>query len=332
MKKQFLISCVIILAATLSVLAQESSNRLNELLRHPTFVTLRVKCSSKDRPGELTDAPPPYKEKEFISCQLFITQNSSEQIMIWNELNPFYQYRVDLIRDGDVVSYSKEAKAGIETAERQPPSGSSAPLIMEVGREYSLRAINLEDWYGSLHPGRYQFMIRRRFVWDGDWVQSNPVIFEIATREPAESIPNNVTCRLAPAGLQPSPEAERYRLKSDARVTVFVVNKSDRRVRVNTVDPYYSDRLQLFKDNVLIPYREETANLIRSKDETARVDSAQDFSLDPNTTSVLRELRLSDWYGALKPGLYRLVNRCRFEVDGPWTRDSVPLLFEIVAK
>lgn len=336
MKKQAISSCVLILAATFSVLAQgtanqENAKRLIELLRHPTFVTLRLVCRSTA--GELTDAPPPYKEKEFISCQSFITQNSSEQIMIWNELNLYYEYRVDLIRDGDTVSYIKEAKEGIETAERRPPSGSSAPLVMEPRREYSLRDINLKEWYGSLSPGRYQLTLRRRFVWDGDWVQSNPVIFEIEPRKP-ESIPEKVTVRLAPSGSQPSSENERLRLDGDVRVTVFVVNNSDRRVKVNVVDLYYGNRLQLFKDKVLVPYREETARLIRSKDETAlRIDTATaDSFLDPNTTSGLRELRLNDWYGPLTPGLYRLTNRCRFEVDGPWTRDSVPLLFEIVAK
>ena len=327
---------MLILAATFSVLAQgtanqENTKRLIELLRHPTFIKLRLACRSQA--GELTDAPPPYKEKEFISCQSFITQNSTEQITIWNELNLYYEYRVDLIRDGDIVSYIKDAKEGIETAERRPPSWSSAALVMEPGREYSLRSINLKEWYGLLGPGRYQLTLRRRFIWDGDWVQSNPVIFEIEARKP-ESIPETVTVRLAPSGLQPSLETERHHLTSDVRVTVFVANNSDRRVRVNVVDLYYGDRLQLFKDNVLVPYREETAKLIRSKDETAQpIDTATaDFFLDPKTTSGLRELRLSDWYGPLTPGSYRLTNRCRFEVDGPWTRDSAPLVFEIVAK
>ena len=120
--KQSINLCALILAATLPCLAQspvnkENANRLIELLRHPTFVTLRLVCRSTA--VELTDAPPPYKEKEFISSQSFIRQNSSEQIMIWNELNLYYQYRVDLIRDGNTVSYIKVAKEGIETAERQ---------------------------------------------------------------------------------------------------------------------------------------------------------------------------------------------------------------------
>jgi hypothetical protein len=327
---------VLLLAATFSVVAQgtanqENAKRLTELLRHPTFVTLRLVCRSTA--GEWTDAPAPYKEKEFITCQSFITQNSSEQIVIWDELNLYFEYRLDLIRDGDTVSYVKEAKEGIEIAERRPPSGSSAPLTMEPGREYRLRDLNLKEWYGPLSPGRYQVILRRQLAWNGDWVQSNPVIFEIEPRKP-ESIPETVTVRLAPSGSQPSLESERPRLDSDVRVTVFVVNNSDRRVKVNVVDWYYGNRLQLFKDNVLVPYRVETAKLIRSKDETTQpIDTATaDFFLDPNTTSGLRELQLSDWYGPLTPGVYRLTNRCRFEVDGPWTRDSAPLVFEIVVK
>ena len=327
---------MLILAATFSVLAQgtasqERAKRLTDLLRHPTFVTLRLACRSTT--GEWTDAPPAYKEKEFITCRSFITQNSSEQIMIWNELNLYFEYRVDLIRDGDTVSYVKEAKEGIEIAARRPPSGSSAPMDLEPGREYSLRDINLKEWYGSLSPGRYQLTLRRQLAWGGDWVQSNSVIFEIQPRKP-ESIPETVTVRLAPSGSQPALETERPRLDGDVRITVFVVNDSDRRVRVNVVDLYYGDRLQLYKDNVLVPYRGETAKLIRSKDETVQpIDTATaDFFLDPNTSSGLRELRLSDWYGPLTPGVYRLTNRCRFEVDGPWTRESAPLVFEIVAK
>jgi len=71
---------------------------------------------------------------------------------------------------------------------------------MESGHEYSLYQISLKDWYGSLGSGRYQLTIRRRFVWDGDWVQSNLVIFEIQPRKPPESIPDNVTVQLAPSG------------------------------------------------------------------------------------------------------------------------------------
>jgi hypothetical protein len=56
-------------------------------------------------------------------------------------------------------------------------------------------------------------------------------------------------------------------VNSDLIITVYVVNNSDERVKVDVIDNYYGNRFQLFKDGVLIPYREETKKLIQSKDE-----------------------------------------------------------------
>ncbi len=348
MSKRCLNPCAVILVSVLSVLAQDRivkhlghptdqelpNKRLVELLRHPTFVTLRLLSSPKDPSREKpSDTPAPYKEKDWIGFQLFIAQNSSENVTIWNELSSYYQYRPELLRDGDILAYTKEAQESVRSAETRPPSGSSAPLTLEPGREYDSDRVNLKDWYETLRPGRYQLTVRKRFVSDGDWVQSNPVIFEVQPRKPGEPIPDNVSVRLAPSGLQPHLDGKRFRLESDARVTVYVVNNSKQRLKVNVVDLYYGNRLQLFKNAVLLPYLEETTKLIRSKDENPQhVDTAPDFFLDQQTTSGLQELRLSDWYRSLTPGVYQLINRRRFEIDGPWTPDSVPLLFEIPAK
>lgn len=312
-------------------LQQEPANlRLIKLLRHPTFITLRLLSSPNDPSRETpSDTPGPYTEKDWIGFQLFLTQNSSENITIWNELNPYYQFRPQLLRDGDPVPYSDKAEESVRTAEKQPPSGSSAPLIMEPGHEYSADRVNLADWYESLRPGRYQLVVRKRFVWDGEWVESNPVIFEVRPRKTADAIPDNVTVHLAPSGLQPDDgRTEPYRLDANVRVTVFVENKSTQRIRVNVVDLYYANRLRLFKNDVLIPYRKDIMHLIES-DNTRQVHAEPDYSLDQQTVSGLQEIRLSDWYGPLAPGIYRLIIRHRFEIEGPWTRDSAPMLFQV---
>jgi hypothetical protein len=140
-----------------------------------------------------------------------------------------------------------------------------------------------------------------------------------------------VTIKLLPSNFQNKPEEKLYRLGSEAYVTVIVENNSDQRIKVEVIDLYYGNRLQLFKDGVLVPYREETAKLIQSKDESPRlVDVSSNLFLDPHTSSGLQNLNLKDWYGPLAPGLYRLINRRRFEIDGPWTADSAELWFEVV--
>lgn len=339
--------CAIILASALSVLGQgtidqhgvshpteeelAASKRLAELLRHPTFIMLHLLSSPRDVPRDKpTDTPAPYKVKDWVGFQLFITQNSSEKIMIWNSVDPYYEYRPELIRDGDIVSYTREAEERVKEAERKPPSGSGAPITMKPGREYDLNFGNLEDWYEPLGPGRYQLTVRKRFVWDGDWVQSNPVIFEVQPRSPAP-IPDTVTIKLVPSAFQEQPEQKLYRLGSEVEVTVRVVNNSDQQIKIEVIDLYYGNRLQLFKDGILIPYREEAAKLIDSKDGSPRlVHVSSNLFLDPHTASGLQNLNLKDWYGPLAPGLYRLIDRRRFEIDGPWTVESAPLLFEVL--
>src|SRR5258708_39065914 len=87
MSKRRIFECLIILGCSLSILAQEPVNerrvtypteeeiaankRLNELLKHPTFIALRLFSTprySSDEPR--TDTPPPYKVKDWIGFQL----------------------------------------------------------------------------------------------------------------------------------------------------------------------------------------------------------------------------------------------------------------------
>ncbi len=122
-----------------------------------------------------------------------------------------------------------------------------------------------------------------------------------------------------------------YRVGDKVYVKLVVTNNSEESIKATVVDTYYQNRPQLFKNGRLIHYREEITKLVRSKDadpEFVRIGS--NIFLEPHTPTDLEELNLSDWYGPLEPGLYKLINRHRFEIDGPWTADSCELLFEVV--
>jgi hypothetical protein len=347
MSKKCFDLCAAILGLALSVYAQgtidehgvyhpseeeiAAHKRLNELLGKPTFITLRLvsipHSFSHEKPSH---TPPPYTVGDWISFQVFITQSLSENIVIWNHVWPYYEFRPELYKDGDILPYSKEAQERVDRADQQPPSGSGGPSRLDPGRELEWATVKMEDWYEPLGPGHYQLTVRKRFAGDGDWVQSNPVTFDVQLRKPA-TIPNTVIIKLVPSAFQEQPEQKLYRIGSDAEITVRVVNNSDQRIKIEVIDLYYGNRLQLFKDGVLVPYRDETAKLIHSKHESPRlVDLSYDLFLDPHTTSGLQNLNLKDWYGPLAPGLYRLVDRRRFEIEGPWTADSAELVFEVV--
>lgn len=350
MKRTYLGICVTVLSLALSVHAQgtrdkngvyhpteeeiANNKRIIELFRHPTFINLRLASRPRDFPREEpSTTPSPYTIDQWMHFQLFITQNSGETLVIENSGGPYYEYRPELSRDGDIVPYTKKVQEQVAIAERErvPRYGSSWSTTLVSGRESRGSLVSLEAWYElPLTPGHYQLIIRKRFVSDGDWVESNPVTFDVVPRRPAAPIPEGLKVRLIPEGSKPLPEGHLYRLRSEVDVDVLLVNDSDRRVRVSVIDPYYGHRLQLFKDGKLIPYVEETAKLIESKDATSRlVDVVSDFFIDPKTTRP-EGLRLKNWYGPLSPGLYRLIDRRRFEIDGPWTADSGELLFEVL--
>ena len=333
MKRGFVTLCAWLLAATSCVFAQGTEpqvlyNRLGELLRHPTFITLRV-AVVQDFGEKYTDTPGPYRPNDSITLQIFITQNYSEPFSIWSSAGYENDYRLELIRDGEIVPYLKDTQQRVERANRELANGSGASFTFEPGREYRWIQISLLNWYEPLKPGHYQLTVRRRFVWGGDWLPSNPITFEVQALETPEPIPENVVLRLAPSDLQPV-DGRRYVLTRDGWVRVFVVNNSNSRVKVKLIDEYYANRPQLYKGDVLIPYRQETAKLIRAKEEDPRlIHTVPGFYVEPNTMEGLQAIKLSDWYGPLAPGSYRLINRRRFEIGGPWTADSVPMLFEI---
>lgn len=198
--------CASILLLTVSVCAQSkieehevqrpkeeelaANKRMTEALRHPALITLRLVSIPRDfsKEGEPTDTPAPYRQGDWIDFQLMISHSFSEPLLIWQELDPYYNLRPELIKDGDLVPYKKETQENVDRKERELPNGSAAPSRLPPGREYEWQRVDLEDWYKPLGPGRYQLTVRRRFTWDGDWLQSSPVIFDVLPEKqrPAE--------------------------------------------------------------------------------------------------------------------------------------------------
>src|SRR5262245_35781737 len=94
-----------------------ANKRRAEILRHPTgFITLRLAASGR----EPATTPPPYTADEWMRFQTFISLASVEDLTYGYSRNRCYAYRPELIRDGDILSYSKEAQECVERAERQP--------------------------------------------------------------------------------------------------------------------------------------------------------------------------------------------------------------------
>src|ERR1043165_3827176 len=167
--------------------------RLGELLRHPTFIRLRLISIGRDRPGtEPSTTPTPYAIDESAPFRLFITQDSSENLIIGKGAPP-NDYLLNLIRDGDIVPYRKDVQEKVDRLEAEPRTPRWL-VSLEPGQEYPLDYVSLEDWYDTpLKPGHYQLAVRKQFAPGGDWVESNPVTFDVVVSKSALSISQPLT-------------------------------------------------------------------------------------------------------------------------------------------
>ena len=136
--------------------------------------------------------------------------------------------------------------------------------------------------------------------------------------------------QIYPPDLLSKPGEKPLHVGSKVRIKVIVRNDSDQRVMVRFLDPYYQNRPRLFRNGQLLTYRKKVAELTRSKDDSPEFSNLKNVvSVAPYSSAYLEELDLNDWYEPLQPGSYRLINRYRLDIDGPWTADSEPLLFEV---
>lgn len=122
-----------------------------------------------------------------------------------------------------------------------------------------------------------------------------------------------------------------YRMSDRTYLRVTVKNDSDQTIKVRVVDRFYQHRPELVRDGKLVPYRSGLSDMLKKQEADPEFVSLRNVvSVAPYSSQEFTELDLHDWYGDLDPGKYRLIDRYRLDVRGPWTPDSAPLSFEVV--
>jgi len=198
MWKSCLNLCAVVLASSWTVFAQgnvdkqarhvptkeeiEANKRMYETLRTPTFIRLRLVFLNPNT-DETSDLAPPYKSTDRIAIRLILNHFFNGPITFVKYANQHRNLQLELLRDGDVVPYSKEAQQSVDRALTEPPNESSATMQFDAEKDYVLQRINLSDWFKTLLPGHYQLTVRQRFVWDGGWVQSDSITFDVGLDE-----------------------------------------------------------------------------------------------------------------------------------------------------
>lgn len=227
------------------------NKRIGELLQYPTVISLRLLSQKRDGlKEEPSTTPSPYSAGQRIHFELFLTQNTSEDIVVPTSAWPYREYRPELIRDGDVVPYTEGAKAEVEKSEKEAPSGLMGITTLIPGREILWSYVRLEDWYESpLKLGHYQLIVRKRFARHGEWTESNPVTFDVINRESSDRQSPSEEPHLK---LILSDEREAYQIGDNVGLKVTIENQSDFRASINIMDTYYQYHPKLLRNGRVV--------------------------------------------------------------------------------
>jgi hypothetical protein len=128
-----------------------------------------------NKPGEK-----PYRvgDKPYIKV---IAKNESDQGIRVKVVDPYYQNRPRLFRNGQLVVYRKEIAELIRSKDSDPQfMNMRRTLYVEPYSSADLQELDLNDWYGSLEPGSYRLINPYRPQIYGRWTaESTPLLFEV---------------------------------------------------------------------------------------------------------------------------------------------------------
>lgn len=146
-------------------------------LYRPDFAKLDL---ARVPPGPYEEAVPPgapFKAGGKIILRL-LTINTSDKRVYFPVAGHYTLHRLRLVREGELVPYKGDVAELIQ--EQDEYRGRSSGRFEHVDpRAQMTEHVDLNDWYEPLRPGRYELVVRRRFISGGGWVESPSVAFEV---------------------------------------------------------------------------------------------------------------------------------------------------------
>ena len=178
MPSQKLIVVVIVLFASFLLGRQEPSaaklqNKSSEDL---ILITLEIPARSLlSEPGEK-----PYRVGDKPCIKMTAKNNSDQQIVV-RTVDPYYQNRPRLFRNGELQPYRREIAELIRLKDAFPQFFSlSQEVVLNPYSSADLDELDLKDWYGVLEPGSYRLVNRYRPQLDGSWTaESAALLFQV---------------------------------------------------------------------------------------------------------------------------------------------------------
>ena len=114
-----------------------------------------------------------------------IARNNSDQRIRVKVVDPYYQNRPRLFKNGQLVAYRKEIAELIRSKDSDPQfMNMRRTLFLEPYSSADLQELDLNDWYGPLEPGSYRLINPYRPEIYGPWTaESAPLLFEVVRQQ-----------------------------------------------------------------------------------------------------------------------------------------------------
>ncbi|MBA3804563.1 MAG: hypothetical protein H0X14_02460 [Acidobacteria bacterium] len=120
-----------------------------------------------------------YKVGDKVLIEVTMTNTGAEPLEVGIG-NSYFQNRPRMRKDGKPVQYRKELPDVLKEKEKRPGQfGSAIYYKLEPNVPTVVHRFLLEDWYGQLDPGQYEFALRHRFWGKEVPAESDTVTFEV---------------------------------------------------------------------------------------------------------------------------------------------------------
>ncbi|HKC66386.1 MAG TPA: hypothetical protein VKB86_22275 [Pyrinomonadaceae bacterium] len=160
---------------------EEYVRRRTELLKNPDFLKLTLDPVVPKQSKEGNEEKP-FEVGKKISFTLLLTNTLSEPFII--EAGSSYDNtRPLLIKDGVTVPYHKNATKSVENKRQIINRVNGLSISLQPNKTESIGTIDLKDWYEELEPGRYLLTLQYRVRGSEKWIESSPIMFEVASKE-----------------------------------------------------------------------------------------------------------------------------------------------------
>ena len=179
------LSILILLAAAIPSMSQQrcaasESRDVNlsverDKSKHPFKVIVKPVGDELGRPASH------FKVDSHMRIGVWLTNQSTESILLPDIISEYRQYRLRLVKDGEEVAYRKGLCEQLVGLDKEFAGGSMGGGEFPSGYTARVSLLNLNRWYEPLTAGHYKLTVERRFWFTKSLpaVESNTMSFEV---------------------------------------------------------------------------------------------------------------------------------------------------------